>query len=254
MKNLSGSLEEVTEKSLNLDTAINVSAKSVTAIRMLSRSLGWPHEVSQILKSNVHVILNTLESSLQDQKIFERILNKRGDSEFGSLAVLISYIASGIARSMEWSTPKNYYKLTMAAFLHDITLSTDELNQAKAFNNLIYSGGEIDERMQKYMQHPIEAAAIAEKVTNDPTDIVNVIMQHHEQANGKGFPNNISHQQIAPLSSIFIVAEHLANQLWKNNTPEDLGKFLEANQIKYSDSYFKKIYKVLYKQFATARS
>lgn len=90
--------------------------------------------------------------------------------------------------------------LRIGAILHDlgkIGILSNVLQKAQGLTELEYTS---------IKQHPIIGAKIIDPIGLPPT-VSQIILQHHEWYNGKGYPQGLDHSQINPLASIVSVAD-----------------------------------------------
>jgi response regulator RpfG family c-di-GMP phosphodiesterase len=141
---------------------------------------------------------------------------------------------------MEWASDGTFQKLTMAAFMHDITLTNIELAECETLDDVKRKGFS-DEEYKEFQAHPQKAAEQARQFSEVPPDVDVIIAQHHERPDGKGFPRKITSNYIAPLSCVFLVAHDMARLALKMGSAFDVKDYLAVNREKYTHSQFKKI-------------
>lgn len=110
-----------------------------------------------------------------------------------SLAVLIGEILYGKDRDVLW-------KVGLAGLLHDIGIATIDpgvLHRAEVLN---------DDDWARMTQHPAAAASLAERA-GLPAATLLAIAQHHERADGSGYPEGRSLADIHPYARIIAVAD-----------------------------------------------
>src|SRR6185312_15892576 len=101
------------------------------------------------------------------------------------------YIACAIATQMDWASDSTFQKLTLAAFLHDITLSNHELAQCDTVQEAIDKKTFTEAEIAGFRVHPAKGAEIARQFQEVPPDVDVIILQHHERPDGSGFPRGI---------------------------------------------------------------
>ena len=91
-------------------------------------------------------------------------------------------------------------KVKQAGFLHDIgkiTLSEKVLNKYENFS---------DEERKEFMQHSITGYRILNSF-NDTLDLAELILAHHENWDGSGYPRGLKGEEIPKLARIIAIAE-----------------------------------------------
>lgn len=95
--------------------------------------------------------------------------------------------------------------------------------------------------------HPSAAAELARQLRQLPADVDTIVLQHHEQPDGSGFPRGLFSHQISPLACVFIVAQDLLNHFLDfGNIGDDLLQaFLTRQEPRYAQGIFRKIHESL---------
>jgi response regulator RpfG family c-di-GMP phosphodiesterase len=245
-------LEKLTREVLSLKSAKENSPKESRAlskkiqsiVHELSMDLGFTPEVQELAKANVSLALSTLESIPELRELLREVLQDR--SNYSSAhSVAVGNIACGIALQMKWPSDNTLFKLALAAFLHDITLSNQELAQVRDEEELLFhvlqSKKFTETEVHAFREHPQKAASLVAKFENIPPDVDTIIAQHHEMPDGKGFPGRLVSARISPLACVFIIAHDIVSEYWRKEDAFDIGAFLQSREAQYSSGYFKKI-------------
>lgn len=204
----------------NYDSALldDVALDSVDLIQNYVKRFGFTEEVVVLAEKSVKVMELAISESPKLNGIFEKFNNHK-DRYLPVHSIVIAHIASAIAIELQWNTKGTLYKLCMAAMLHDITLENDDLA-------MIASLDELHEKMEQftpeevaaYKNHVTHCAQLVDKFRDVPSDVANIIVQHHERPDGSGFPRGLTAAHISPLSSVFIVAHEIVRKLLLNKT------------------------------------
>ncbi len=221
--------------------------KSVEEIQKLSAKLGFNAEVREFTKNSVMATIAEVKKAPALSALLQT-LSRDKDKYISSHSMLVAHLACGLATKLEWVTDTTFQKLTLAAFLHDISLKNHVLAKISSLKELEYRAQEFTkEEIRAYKNHPMEGAKTAGTFDEVPPDVDTVIAQHHERPNGQGFPRGLSHTRIAPISTVFIVAHDLAQFILDQDSggnplsPENLKAFTEANITTYRFSSFRKV-------------
>ncbi len=133
--------------------------------------------------------------------------------------MVLAHVASAIAIELQWNTKGTLYKLCMAAMLHDITIDSDDLAEISTLAELDAAGDKFTEQQrQRYINHVTHGAQVVDRLRDVPSDVANIIVQHHERPDGSGFPRGLTSTHISPLSSVFIVAHEVVHKLLMNKS------------------------------------
>lgn len=215
------------------------------SVQELAKRVGFTPEVQELAKCQVELAVQSASKNPRLADLLESL--RRSDGNYISThSTLTGYLACGIASQMQWGSEATFYKLNLAAFLHDIMLSSDELAQLETIDQLEGAGARFTEtEREEFRSHPAKGAEIAKRFHEVPPDVDTILLQHHELPDGKGFPRYLNHTYIAPLAAVFIVAHDLAVFTIKAGKDYRLGDFLEARRATYKATQFKKILQAL---------
>ena len=179
------------------------------AIQSLGTGVGFTPEVQQMAKTQVQMTMKAMGKSPRLSKLFEKIESYQG-KYIASHSTVTGYLACAIASQMKWGSDTTFHKLTLAAFLHDITLTNHDLAACKTLDEVQKDERFSDAERKSFKAHPMQGAEVARQFNEVPPDVDLIIAQHHERPDGSGFPRSLSSTYIAPLTAIFIVAHDMA--------------------------------------------
>lgn len=218
--------------------SMNITAYE--SVQELTNVLGFTKEVQQLAKSHVQMTVQFMDRKPNLSKLLGKLKMQKG-KYMADHAYLLSYIACGISTHMDWGSEATYFKLSLAAFLHDIAINDTKLAACSTIEEASSLG--FDEKMiELFRNHPNIAADYARKMSEIPPDVDMIIQQHHELPSGKGFPRGLTANYIAPLTTIFIVAHDMVKQVFFP-PPEgfSIAQYLTGAQEKFQHSSFKKV-------------
>ncbi len=153
-------------------------------------------------------------------------------------------VAMALYEKLDWKSDKIFEKIVLAAYLHDYSIkSKPELMKLKSLeeidSNQVALGG------QNYFtvfNHPEKSYVMLASLDNIHLDVLSMVRYHHEQPNGKGFPNKVQYTKLNALVSLFIAAHDFVNYC-EENPNEDINEFLNIKSSVYTGPIFKKIMK-----------
>jgi response regulator RpfG family c-di-GMP phosphodiesterase len=194
----------------------------------LSKILGWSEDTVRIAKTSIELTIQVLAL----EPSWDSILSKASsDSRYASHISLIALTSCSIAQNLGWSSESTKQKLVMAALLHDYLVEES-----------MYDNIESAENDPFYKKHPVAIAEFARTLKGLSNDVDQILLQHHEKPNGKGFPRSLCAQQIAPLSALFILCEDLVTFFQNNEfTQASLDLFWKLHPDYLAKDPFKKI-------------
>lgn len=143
-------------------------------------------ELLNEILSNNNVLLSLVDLKSMDNYTYQHCVN-----------VAVISLVMGISMKMR----KDYLiELCIGALIHDI---------GKSFipKEITLKGGELtDSEFEIYKEHPIRGYDYLRKNFHFKSSTMQVILQHHERVDGKGFPNKINKDKIHLFAKIVAIA------------------------------------------------
>jgi hypothetical protein len=118
----------------------------------------------------------------------------------GEYSTNLSFL-SIVMSTLQNSDPMVSLQIGMAGLLHDSSLL---LNQ-EWFSSRHYAGDE--SLRKKYRRHPVESADLLNGVPGIPKEVLAMIMETHEQADGSGYPRGLVLGKVKQGSSVLNAAD-----------------------------------------------
>jgi len=163
------------------------------------------------------------EKSLQ--KLFKKL--ERVDPESFGHAYLSTIFATSILREFHWNSNATIEMVAMSCMLQDISKANFPISliekQESDFSQ---------DELKLYNTHPILSANMLESFQSIPTPVQEIIVQHHESGNGKGFPYGLTDIRLSTPSKIVFFANEFSLLLKENsfNTEVALKKIININK------------------------
>lgn len=235
-------IEKLETSPLATSEALVVSEATQRAAQRALKKLGASLEVQTLIKASVQLTLNTLDKIPELQGPLRRLFNQK-ENYLSSHALILAQVSCLLATRMGWSSNLTRYKLGLASFLHDITLSNHDLAKIDSLKELEDKRANFtNSEIHDFKNHPQTSAAYIKDFQQIPPDVHVIIEQHHELPDGTGFPIGMSPQKIAPLAALFIIAHDLTAYMMEQSSHINvIEKFIQLRQKKYSHGAFKKI-------------
>lgn len=124
---------------------------------------------------------------------------------------LVSFFSTIIIKNLDWATARTAATVAMAGLVHDIgKLKLPPELREKSEDQMSH------EQKLLYRQHPLWGAQMLQKCGNIPEPVIQIVFQHHERVNGKGFPNELTGTKIYPLAKIVSLADDFSTLLIEN--------------------------------------
>jgi hypothetical protein len=235
LQNLSSGPERVFDLGDSISTTVGVHELISSAIP----ELGFTPELQAATKASIDLAVKAIQ---RDPRLADLIksLTAMETSYRSWHSVSLCYISCRLSSLMTWDSANTHYKLSLAAFLHDITVKTESLERVITLEQLAAASG-TEEEKASFREHPHEAAALARQMRDFPGDVDHIIAQHHELPNGKGFPLGINHTKISPLAALFIVAHAITEELFDMRESFSLRGCVGRLEATYTQGYFRRV-------------
>ncbi len=201
-KNRSGLTEDEREDQLKTTHAI---------LQDLVQSVGIGKNaisMAQIYQEDIKVIAESSDLKFLFSKMKNRY-NYLYDHSY-----ILSCICAQVVKKLEWHTASTIEKLVHASLFHDITLNDPDLAANRTIEEVQIKGFSPEE-IETFRKHAEDGAKIIYDTKGINPVVSKIVLQHHENYKGTGFPKKLMPSQISPLSCCFIIAHHIVDELYK---------------------------------------
>jgi putative nucleotidyltransferase with HDIG domain len=179
--------EKIVDNNNDLDTSISWASHQVrSALYLMGDDTASAIEIFKALASDLHLLKHSY---------------------------LVSLFSLSLAKKLEFSNDRNLMGIGLGALLHDIGHS--RIN-SELFQKIHLSPAEWEE----VKDHPVLGLKILERSRAIPADVRSIILQHHEQPNGRGFPNRLGGNKIFPPAKIVAIAEEFCTLVTMSSPSE----------------------------------
>ncbi len=158
-------------------------------------------------------------------------------------AMMVSAVSVIIAKSMKWTLAQNLEKLALGALLHDVGLKDipDEILDMPrhAMNR---------EQTAIYESHVYRGVEILRSMPSISDDIISIVLEHHENAAGQGYPRRIRDVKMNPFARIVALADCFADvvmQSVNNPRPKTAPEAVHFIEITMGQPYNKAAFQAL---------
>jgi response regulator RpfG family c-di-GMP phosphodiesterase len=189
----------------------------------------------------VNTVVNKCVTNLMKNNKVSMLLNsffrEKGYLVSHSLtSIYISYIICGY---LDYAGEQVIEKLVYAGILHDLGLIDKDLSSVLECHGDEFTN--LSQRDQKQvLNHSFESVKLLELFKCIPNDVENIILEHHENASGGGFPRGLSATRIAPLSAIFILSLRFSDFLFHNDFESSAEDYINKLKVDFNKGGFKK--------------
>ena len=117
--------------------------------------------------------------------------------------VTVSSLSVGLAKKLGTVEPRQMQLMSLGALLHDF----GHFHSQQAINKPLASFS--PEEMELYKKHPIDGGRLAQDKEHFDQTVINIIVEHEEWIDGKGFPQGLTEAKIDPLALLVGAANAL---------------------------------------------
>lgn len=173
---------------------------------------GFNESNLQLAQESISKINSKIEKSNSKLGLLNEIYNSQLGYRFRR-SYMISVIGSLMLKNIDWGESIHSEYLTMAAYVHDMFLETDE--EMEITSELELEQAFLNNERDRVENH---AKLAADKIkSNDkiPAEVEKIVRQHHGSHSGHGYPIAIS-PQVSKLSTLFLAAEEFSVSILKS--------------------------------------
>lgn len=143
-------------------------------------------------------------SSVSDQQDAFKLLSalKSHSDRLYAHSVAVSLYSLMLAREVEWVSPNNAFRIALAGLMHDI--GKKEISPAVLAKPRADLTAEEIKLLESHTQRGVELLA---RMPSIPSEIIQIVEQHHELCHGRGYPAGLKKEKIYPLARMIAVAD-----------------------------------------------
>ncbi|OUR93720.1 hypothetical protein A9Q84_19860 [Halobacteriovorax marinus] len=246
-------VEEVVEEALDekdLMSKLNEASEEEN-LNKIHKDINEIFEITEELEKELGEKVGKAVKAVQKVPHLSKLLKKlnvsrNGDDYCKSHVGLLCKLTTAICHIMDWKQDATIEKLVFVSYLHDITLSDfPHLARIQSKEELRKLGDKISPDEKKvFLEHPEVIKKLVDEMPEAPADASNIILQHHENCQGTGFPFGHSANRLLPLTAVFIIAHDLVSFII-DDPNWDMKVFAELASERYSGANFNKIVRKL---------
>ncbi|MBT3583714.1 MAG: response regulator [Halobacteriovoraceae bacterium] len=226
---------------------------SIDSIQNCVRELGVNQKTVELIGKTVEATEKLIKKTKSLDNLLE-ILNNERAGYIKDHAYLTAYIACSIAEKVSWKTEQIWNKIIMASFFHNIAL--EENDHAKIFDLTSAEYLDIGHANQVIVRdHVFKSVELLGEDSSFEEDTRKMILSHHEQPDGSGFPRRLTASQITPLEALFVLAVNFAHVLYSHEgKDEEVAVIVQDFNEKFNKGNFKKPYQGFLQAFVNIHS
>jgi HD-GYP domain-containing protein (c-di-GMP phosphodiesterase class II) len=154
----------------------------------------------------------------QEENAVGHVLNiENMDKNIAHHGVTVSTLANALAKRLGITDSKQLQALTLGAMLHDLEHFHTQLDVARPLAKMS------PDEMKVYKDHPMAGGRRVQNHSHFDKSVINIIIQHEEFIDGRGFPKGLKESQMDPLAVIVASANALDRLITFEGTPRNEG-------------------------------
>ena len=227
------------------DQRVEGVRNAMAAVHHEIATLGFDDQVLGRAKTVSSATLSVISKSPKLVDLLAKLGDLSNDNTRHSMSV--SVIASMLGVAQGWVKPGTIEKLALIGFLHDVgktALPPDLINkrpEALTGDDLII-----------YQSHPESGAQLLAQAKSVPDDVILAVKEHHELADGSGFPEGKRDLLLSPLARVISLADAFVTMVDedpKRMTAEKAREAVEKLTFHKAHLYNRDALKALHKLF-----
>lgn len=219
-----------------------MSLEALETVERIAKVVGWKPEVIEAAKHAVDLAVKAVSKEANLLKLLKEKM-KDPHSDFSTHVSILSLLSCGFCHSLGWVNESTQMKLGLASLMHDLTVDESIYADIHSWNINAAEGTDKSPEAVKYRNHPSDAASLILSMKNVPSDVDQIVLQHHETKEGNGFPRKLISSRITPMACIFIITEDLITYIQgATNMDEKIVQFLKLRESRYNSGNFKKVF------------
>ena len=172
--------------------------------------------VTEVLIEGINQTFKEINADFSNKKSLNTFLDRLKNLDgtiLGNHSYLLSVILMEVSKNLPWCSKEVKKNLLTAALLHDLELvnSGYEHLEFKALKDI---PKEDKESFHFIKNHTVKLAELFSKNDEIKSDVINLILKHHESSDGHGYPRGLSAPQMSPPNHLFNVAHQFSIELF----------------------------------------
>ena len=143
------------------EDAVDTLVSAHKAVREQLLHIGLDEKVMELTKVTVDTTIKVMEKTPKLSKLLKSVKGS-GDYIYEH-SLMVSYLACGIVDGIDWVSKDTKIKLSLASFMHDITLKEHKLARVESLNSPEASDLKTED-IEKIKKHPVDAMNYVKKL------------------------------------------------------------------------------------------
>lgn len=183
----------------------------------------------RVVANSANVVNSCVQALQKDTKSMMKIMGLMGQHPYiFKHSITTSILSIILAQNAGVANTNNLSLLGLGAFLHDVGVS--QLSFDPEDKDSLTA-----EERKEIMRHPELGKRLLDTVKGMRSEVLSVVLQHHEQPNGRGYPNGLKEGEIYPMAKIVAIADTFSALITKRAFRPSMSP-LEALGVMRSDT------------------
>lgn len=167
------------------------------------------------LKNNIESFINKAKETKESKQIIAKLIkhNRSLADHSVNVANVAIYLAMALGHGHQFVLENIY----LGSLLHDYGKAKIPANVLENPDSQLYS--------HAIQFHPVKGAKVVRNMKTIKDQVATIVEQHHEQYDGKGFPNNMKGDDIYDPAQIVALANRFDNLCDENSKKSETEKF-----------------------------
>ncbi len=231
----------------DLTRVVNLQSAMESVYRELAEN-GLDESVINHVKMVNHVTLTLVAKNPRLTDLFARLVKTRPN--IAEYSMMVSVISAMIGVAQEWTKPGTIEKLALGGFLH-------EVGRTKLPRELLDKpvSSMTKDELVIYQNHTEIGYQLLLQLKSVPEDVLDIVREHHERADGSGFPRGIKDLQMNPLAKVVAVATAFCDDYFSvvDGNAAEKARFALGKMLSNQHQFNRDALKALNKLFPTVR-
>jgi len=197
---------------------------------------GFTPQIQKMTMASVSLALATIHKNPKLSDLVKRLDSNR-DSYISWHSTALAFLCCKFATMLGWESDSTFYKLALASIIHDLALPSDHLARIQSLSQLEAAGLTLEER-ELVLRHPLEAGELVNCFEEIPGEVAFIVEQHHERQDGTGFPRGVDHNDVSPISALFIISLDIVSYMY--DSPPENFRIIDFVSLREADKCYTK--------------
>src|SRR5262249_4139269 len=156
-----------------LAAAVNTTNVIFQTIHAAFETEGFTPEVRKLTESTINLAVNTVKMNPKLSELLKKIDANR-DSFLSWHSTALAFLACKLTTLLDWSSEGSFYRLSLSALLHDITLQKDEHSKIQEAEELA-AANLTEEEAKLVRSHPTDSAKLLASFPELPGEVAFIV-------------------------------------------------------------------------------